>query len=1295
MKAVRVIAIGIASLALLLILGAVIGLSIGRPFLYRTLVAYVEGRVSAHGDLSLKIGSIGGSPFSGTTLRDVRIEARVPGLPSVPLFEADTVSIGYSPRRLVRGRRVSWMRVVGPHLHADGLRARVKAPAALPAKGWFEGPAAALLGWGIDSVSIVQGEVTGLEGWRLEQIAIESGVEIVDGAVQLDVRRARLRADSLDVVVAGAVGIRPDSVSLQDGSARFGASRALFRGSVRFAPSLSLDLSVALDTLRLADLGPLGIRASLDGSASGRVVVRGDPSDLLVEGELGATYGPYAGSVDRIRLRVHPDELLVDTLRVRSGEAELAGSARLPRRGARTHRGAFDFRGIDLHKLAGDSARVPETDLNGRVSWVGGGWLPSELDGELELDLGPGRVGETPFDRASATGRISGGVLEARRVAVSMFGGSIVGSGTVTIGGELDLAASAEFDDLSRVASRLKLSGASGRGRFDGRIVRAAGRLTLDGTLVGERWTTSGFRFDAVEATGRLVSDAGATTVVASGRIGAIDAYGKRLGNLNAAVRYEAGHFFLENFEGRIGDTDFEARGEWGRDDEGDRFLITSGAFTRNGKRTEFPNEIEVRREETRFSLLPIAVAFRGGRVIARAEIDAGGPIEAEVRWEGVRLSALPIPAPLDARLFDQTAGSLTLSGTAKSPVVHVTLDGHKDAPDSTSFASLTARVDYATPGPLRASVHLADREGLDRLTIDGVLADSVSVAALTAPGSLSEKLRSLLHPDVMVRANELPLEWVRPLAKELASFGGPVTAAWRFHGDLGDLSASGPFSTHGITYLGARVAGLSGTMRLEKGRLDFDVEFEDDWGASKLAVSLPARLDATRPSLTFDKEAPISIAARIERGDLGVLPLIVKQVREASGEFSLSLDGSGTLAAPDFTGTMHASGGALILRNLAELYEDVSGDLTLDGSLFTFRGITARVGEKGRVEANGSLRLVNLKADDFDFVLKAHDFDLESIPETGATLDADLVVRTQTTDLWTRVLHITGTIDLKGGAVEQDFEPAVPGAPPPVIFRHTDKPDFTCEITVRAPGDLWISNRDMEIELRGEGTLFRSTRGLGFIGSLDAVRGTYFLYRSWIANSLRIEDGQITWGDPDNAMNMRIAATASTEVGNEKITVTCDGPLDSLQVRASSESGRPESEIIQMLGLSTASGVSQAGSRDLLQSWVGVGAGLLAHELLNGAVQASIVTEGGRPSIQVGKYLRSNIYFDYSQSIEGWPGSKPPEGAPNAETLALPDRQFRVNYNVTRDVFLETLTGSRRDGSRFLNLDLKLRVGY
>lgn len=1291
----RLVTVGLGTPLVLLVLIVAV-LYFTRGVALRGLVQYIERKVNAGGAVRVAVDGVSGDPLSEIILTGVRLTAGRGGSGAKPFFEADTLVIDYAMGNLFGERRVRSVRIVRPRLAADALP---KKSALSDGPGRFA--LAALPAAGIDSLRLVEGSVSGLPIPGFTGVSLDAEIRVEAGRARAALRGARaVFADSIPIGLEGSVSLSPESVSVAGALLEVAGSRAGVSGTVRLGKPIGLDLAVALDSLRAADLAMFVPSLPREGTASGRLAVRGEPKELHVSGALSTRYGAHELVADLVQVTIRPSEVSVDSLSGHIAGAAVAGTWLFPRGGGKEHHGVLWFRDVDLRAFAPPGAKVPESNISGVLTWLGSGWSAKTLDGEASLALGPGGIGEIPFEGIATEGRVAESRFIADRIDGSILGGDLEGAGEVAFSGDLDIAVTAQFADLSAVASYFHLEGAGGRGKFTGRIVRDRGGLLVDGTLDGETWQLNGFRLNQVDATGTLESRDGVLTVVASGEVGGIEGYGKTLGGVRAAVRYDGQRLFLDELAGRMAGVDFTARGEWVHEAEVDRFLITSLTVTRGEQSTVYPEPIEMRKEGSRFTLLPTSFPFREGRISMQGTYDLTGPIDVEARWNEVRLADISMPAAVPRELLEKTKGEVSISGTRQSPKIQLLASGSAASPDSAPrFASFNLSVEYAPGSPLATAIRFADAGKRERLIIEGTLADSLPSSLPQLSGGVRDALRVLLRPNLIVRTDSLQIEWLHGLVGALRDFGGPLTATWRFTGALDNMAATGPFAVSPLLYRRRVVAPLTGDVALGGDRLELTVGFPPEWGESRIHAVLPARLDAAAPRFAFQGDQAFSIDARVQKGDLAIFPLVIKEARDAQGEFTLSLTGSGTLAKPSLSGVLTIANGTVIVRDLVEVYEHVTGEVRIENNLFTIVSLTASEGEKGSVEASGSLRLVRWKADELDFTLRLREFDVESIPECGATINADLEINTGIAPpggFW-RCPHITGTIDIVGAVVEQNFRGGAEKPPPPAIFQPSETPDWTGQITIHALEDIWIDNDDMEIELRGDYdlTLFRSKRGLGLVGSLQVVGGTYRLYYSWIANELQVEEGEISWTDPDDAQRFRISATASTDLNGERIEVTAVGPPDTLIIHATSEGDLSESEIIQALAIQRESG--DIGSAQLIGAWGTAFAQLLTRELTRGfrdIVDFDIVSAEGVRQWQVRREIVRHVGVTYQQDLASLPGSEPTQTT-SAERLYLPDRQVKLQYRMTRAFYLEALTGSLRDGSRVYDLDLKWRLSY
>ena len=1271
----------------------------------------IESRTSGGERLRLTIEAIPRASRTELVFRGVSLVRPDLGR---PLLEADSVVFRYDWRTFVRERRVRAVEIARPRLHADALHGAPRRVAVDGPDEVEEQIEVSIPARGLDSLIVRDGSVLGVPGRSIEGLDVSGKIDrLDDNRLVLSVGAARVTVDSLALAFAGSVALENDSLAISDLAISAGDARFRAGGTVALRGG-GLALSVAVDTLPLADVTTLFPQVGLQGGLAGVLDVSGTASDLTFLGRLHGDIASYPLDVPYVKISKRAEGLFVDSLAASSRGARIHGTVRMPSAAPFQDELSLEFEGVNLRALIPNVARLPATDLSGRLAWSGSGRTLDALDGDLSLRLDPGLVRDVPFDAVRLDGRVHDRRIDAGRLDIEGLGGQLFASGWVGFDGDFDLTADVSFADLERFSTFIKLPSTGGRLEFQGRISRASDdALLFDGSLLGENWSWSGYRLGEVAATGTYTLENGEKTIVAQGSVLGVEGMGKRLGGVRASIRYEGGHLFFEEVAGMIADVGFEARGEMIEGDPRDQILITSFTITRNGIRTEHPDPIELWREQDRIGLLPVHIPFHGGEIVASGEYDARGAKEARVLWTDLDLSDLPVPAPLSPHILDRTSLSLSITQEyGAGPLIRLRARGEADSAAALGFASVQLSADQVGSGDLEIAVRLAGPGERGFVTIEGTLTDSLAARLSRTDGDVRERLPGLLRPDLLVHADSLPVAWVRGLAKGLDNISGILETDWHFYGDPRDLTVEGPFTLRPLRIQDSELGDVSGDLSLADSTLHMSLRFDPEWGASSAAVQIPARLDITRPSFTFNRERPISVVAEVERGDLAILPLIVSQARRTRGTFAAErLEVSGTLSAPRIDGEFVINDGKTYFRDIAESFDQIIGRVVLAGDSVLLQNLEGKSGGDGVVRVDGVLGLSGFKVTRFDLDLTLDDFYLESIPNTAATIDAVIDVGTAYTSAGKAIPHLTGTIDIIGGVIEQDF--TAPGQATafdqvlnlpslarqakagtgeraiPSLFQPNANPPWTCEIYVRAPGDLWISNKTMEIELAGDATLFRSERGLGLVGSLESLRGEYSLIGSWIPTTLEIEEGEIIWSNPDNALDFSLDARATTEVQEEEVEITVTGPIDRLSINATSESERSEDEILRLLATQTTD--PEQGS-DLGDAWLESFSELLSRELLRGVSPFNIGVKyvQGETQVSVGREVIEDVDVTYSELF----GSEVTEvGRPRGNLL--PDRELRIEYDLSRSFFLEAQTGTMQDGAPFANLDFKTRLGY
>jgi autotransporter translocation and assembly factor TamB len=458
----------------------------------------------------------------------------------------------------------------------------------------------------------------------------------------------------------------------------------------------------------------------------------------------------------------------------------------------------------------------------------------------------------------------------------------------------------------------------------------------------------------------------------------------------------------------------------------------------------------------------------------------------------------------------------------------------------------------------------------------------------------------------------------------------------------------------------------------------------------NRIAGRLPVRANLREQTLALLREEAVRVDLQVPAGDLRSLALLLGRGDEAIGSFRCEATLRGTPARPDLNGTFEAEDALVFPAGVTFFFERTDARLLLDENYITIVSMEARSGNRGRVHAWGRVDLQSFQLAGYDISFHAQDYDMTLADNIEVTFDGDLTLRPDSTILRMAVPHIAGRAELRGALVTQEFGAEEVG---PSVLDPSDAPEWTCDIFLRAPRNLWVRNSLVDVELAGEAQVRRSDQGLGALGRFEVLRGSYYIY----PNEFRIRTGEVLFTNADDLRQAEIDVTAETRVLGEKIEVHAYGGADDIRVEPASESGYSESEILSMLALRNRP-EENVQSGEVLSSWFQTFASRLSREMSKGLGDIGTIeigTSEDLPELRYGNYVSSDLYVGFSQKIDAGLYRPEQERSPTREYLAIPDRELRVEYRLRRSLLVEGEVGTLRSGERFLNLDLKVRVSY
>lgn len=293
---------------------------------------------------------------------------------------------------------------------------------------------------------------------------------------------------------------------------------------------------------------------------------------------------------------------------------------------------------------------------------------------------------------------------------------------------------------------------------------------------------------------------------------------------------------------------------------------------------------------------------------------------------------------------------------------------------------------------------------------------------------------------------------------------------------------------------------GLSqGTVQL-KGSIDHDILLVEDLlikdSTQHLTGQAQLSPEGFKISTTFDNVG------------LWVLPFLKEFMSEPDGRVSGTLGLAGTVEDYEFSGTVTLSNGSFFIEPLAARFDSIQGEVQFLENRIMFKsgqGLVSRMSrfapagtQYGIAYAGGLITLgpkFKVKSVHYDFSFKNAPLQFMPFAYGIGNGNVSLGVKNDTT-------YYNGSITIKQAIVPLEFGQ--------VIEEDTSGTHeaWTMNIKIRGERNIWLRNRDADIEFGGELYLIKERGPLYLTGRLTTHRGNYY----WLNHMLSITEGQITF---------------------------------------------------------------------------------------------------------------------------------------------------------------------------------------
>ncbi|ADZ71219.1 translocation/assembly module TamB domain-containing protein [Polymorphum gilvum] len=1053
-------------------------------------------------------------------------------------------------------------------------------------------------------------------------------------ALDIDGRRVAFGAVSAELTLSGA---------LSKANWTLAATATQLSGPEGAVERLTLDASGSGADLRAEHLtSPLRARLALAGvaAADGRLAALAGDTLLTLAGRIDGAQA--AATIEAAELSAPAGRLVLT-------EAHYAGDAA-------SARGRIDL--ADLGALSALAGRPLGGTLTGAFAATG---RPATASGTLAVSL-EGRdlkTGSAEADRllagtvtAEATAdRAEDGTLRVTGLSLTGPGLALAGDAALAAG-SLEAEVQGRLSGLHRLDPRLEgeiALNASARGPFaaaevalearsdrlvlTGTPVEAvtltisgtaspeapAGTLALAGTMNGAPLTASA---DLVSENGgaridRLEARAGGNRIAGSAEIGDLD---RALETLTGRVSVDAPQLadlsplVLTPITGRL-NAEVSLAAEAGLP----RLRVTA-----NGADLSVPGA-DVAGLTAEASVLDPFGVPRANGTLGASGVRAGGTaldtVALEASSDGMRTDFT-----LDARLpsaggRDGLAGAGTLTAADGGFDLAVTrLDG--------AYAGLTTALAQPARFTYRGEV----------LHVDA-LALALGSGTLTVTGTAGERL------DLTARVADVPLALANAVAPGLGlggSASGTVTASGAAGAPVAtwNLSVTG-LSASATAGLGLPALGLASSGRLSGNRIDQTTTASGPDGTTLTAKGTVGLEGARALDLALDGTVPLALARRT--------------LTEAGfrGEGAMRVTGrvGGTVAAPRPALTAVPSGVRVTELSSGLTLQDVTGSIDIDGERIVLNGLKAAVAGGGTLSVSGSVGLGgDMAADIRALVDKGRYSDGRVVT---AVADADIRISGPLAGSRTGAL-MSGTVSVERADIA--IPETLPGGVSPVAVQHVNAPaavraqmaelradggggsggtgeaPMRLDVTVNAPGRIFVRGRGVDAELSGSLRVVGTTAEPQAIGAFTLRRGQLDV----LTRRLAFSRGSATFS---GSLTPELDFLATTSAGTTTVNVTVTGSAADPVVALTSVPSLPQDEILAQLlfdrSMSTLSPTQLAQLAAAVATLTGGSdrgpLAQLRRSLGLDAIDVNAAVEGG-PSVAVGKYINDNIYLGVEQ---------------------------------------------------------------
>ncbi|MDA0745686.1 MAG: translocation/assembly module TamB, partial [bacterium] len=314
----------------------------------------------------------------------------------------------------------------------------------------------------------------------------------------------------------------------------------------------------------------------------------------------------------------------------------------------------------------------------------------------------------------------------------------------------------------------------------------------------------------------------------------------------------------------------------------------------------------------------------------------------------------------------------------------------------------------------------------------------------------------------------------------------------------------------------------------------------------------------------------------------------------------------------------------------LNQTFSRLQTDLTFAPNRIALERLQVAEG-KGTLSLSGEITLDRRKLQTLTADLQAVDFRAVNLPDIGATLRANLHLEGSPD-----ALRLTGNIELLRAVIQLSGLLEGPSDLDPTVWPIYN--NLTADLRISARRNVWIKDKDLNLEIAGDVDLRKDREGVRLYGSLNSRRGRYEFQSTRFA----IERAEIQFqGKPDLDPDLYILATNRIRLaGGEPAVINAiiGGTLKYPRITLESDPPMPMPDILSYLLLGHPAEYQGSGP-GLENRAAGFVVGVAANQLkqtIGRQFNLDLVEidagGSGNSRIRVGKYIGQKLFVSYTQ---------------------------------------------------------------